>query len=412
MKILLIHQAFASHKEAGGTRHFELARHMVQKGHEFTIIASNVSYLSGRCLFNNKKLIDVQKIDGIKILRAYTCSGLHRGYFPRVISFMCFMITSIIAALKIKMKEDVDLVIGTTPPLFQAGSAWLASKIFKCPFLLEIRDLWPEFAIDMGVLKNPLLITVSRWFENFLYTHATHLMVNSPAYRDYLIGKRVPESSITLIPNGADTKMFAPDVSGEQIRERFGLKGRFIVTYAGALGAANDIDTILRTANHLKCEPDIQFLLIGDGKERLRLEAVAKEWNIHNVTFAGFYPKTDMAGILAASDTCLATLRDIPAFRTTYPNKVFDYMAAGRPIILGIDGVIRKVIEEARAGIFVPPGDDFAMAEAVYELYKNPERSVSMGMAGRSYVRKYFDRKKQAGEFLRLLTRLGNGTVS
>jgi glycosyltransferase involved in cell wall biosynthesis len=283
--------------------------------------------------------------------------------------------------------------------------------MFKCPFLLEIRDLWPEFAIDMGVLTNPVLIRISRWFENFLYRHASHLIVNSPAYRDYLIGKRVHESKITLIPNGVDTKMFAPDADGGQIRKRFGLKGRFVVTYAGALGAANDIDTILRAANHLKREPNIQFLLVGDGKERLRLEAMAKEWNIHNVTFTGFYPKTDMSSILAASDTCVATLRDIPAFRTTYPNKVFDYMAAGRPIILGIDGVIRKVIEEAEAGIFVPPGDDFAMAEAVYELYKNPERAYSMGMAGRSYVEEHFDRKKQAGEFLRLLKRLGNGTA-
>jgi glycosyltransferase involved in cell wall biosynthesis len=411
MKILLIHQAFASHKEAGGTRHFELARHLVKKGHKFTIIASNVSYLSGRHVFENKKLIDKQNIDGINILRAYTCSSLHRSYIWRVISFISFMVTSIIAALKIKVKEDIDLVIGTTPPLFQAGSALLAAKLFKCPFLLEIRDLWPEFAIDMGVLKNPFLIRISRWFENFLYRQATHMMVNSPAYRDYLTGKGIPESRITLIPNGVDTEMFDPDADGEKVRERLGLKGRFVVTYAGALGAANDIDTILRTANHLKREPNIHFLLVGDGKERSRLESLAKEWNIHNVTFAGFYPKTDMVNILAASDMCVATLRNIPAFRTTYPNKVFDYMAAGRPIILGIDGVIRKVVEESKAGFFVPPGDDLAMAEAVYELYKNPEQAGSMGMAGRSYVEEYFDRKKQAGEFLRILSKLGNGTV-
>ncbi len=409
MKILLIHQAFASHEEAGGTRHFELARHLVEKGHKFTIIASNVSYLSGKHVFENKKLIDIQNIDGIKILRAYTCSSLHRSYFWRVISFVSFMVTSIIAALKIRIEEDVDLVIGTTPPLFQAGSAWLAAKLLKCPFVLEVRDLWPEFAIDMGVLSNPLLIKNSRWFENFLYRHAAHLIVNSPAYRDYLIGKRVPESKITLIPNGVDTKMFDPNADGEKIRERFGLKGRFVVTYAGALGAANDIDTILRTANHLKRVSNIHFLVVGDGKERSRLETLAKEFNIHNVTFAGFYPKTTMVNILAASDVCVATLRDIPAFRTTYPNKVFDYMAAGRPIVLGIDGVIRKVIEEARAGIFVPPNNDLALAEAVYELYKNPEQADSMGMAGRSYVEKHFDRKKQAGEFLRLLRRLGDG---
>ncbi|MEW5804403.1 MAG: glycosyltransferase family 4 protein [bacterium] len=403
MNTLLIHQAFASPKDAGGTRHFELGRYLVGTGDRFTIIASDLSYLTGKRKVEDKKAVAKQNISGVDILRAYTYPSLHRSFSWRVVSFLSFMGTSLLAALS---EKDVDLVMGTTPPIFQAGSAWLVATLRRRPFLLEIRDLWPEFAIALGILTNPLLIKLSRWFEIFLYSQATHLLVNSPAYRDYLISKGVPESKITLIPNGVDATMFDPEAAGEHIREKYNLNGKFVVTYAGALGMANDIDTLLHAAVHLQNEPDIHFLLAGDGKERGRLEAAARKLCPSQVTFTGPFPKDEMRNVLAASNACVATLKDIPSFRTTYPNKVFDYMAAGRPIVLGIDGVIRQVVADAKAGIFVQPGDGAALADAVRNLYRNPEQAASMGMAGRLYVMEHFNRSKHAEDFARLVRRL------
>jgi glycosyltransferase involved in cell wall biosynthesis len=220
--------------------------------------------------------------------------------------------------------KDVDLVMGTTPPIFQAVSAWVVAALRRKPFLLEVRDLWPEFGISMGVLKNPLIIALSRWLENFLYKRATHILVNSPAYREYMLAKGVPEDKVTYIPYGTDVDMFNPSIDGSSIRRELKVEDKFVVLYAGALGQANDIDTLLRAAERLKKEESISFVLFGDGKERARLESEAKRMGLHNVIFAGTRPKKDMPLIVASADACLAILQDIPAFRTTYPNKVFD----------------------------------------------------------------------------------------
>lgn len=404
MKILLIHQAFVSPKEAGGTRHYEFARHCVEKEHQFTIVTSTQSYLSGKHSVGSGGLVTEENIDNVRVLRAYTYPSLHRSFFWRVIAFLSFMATSVWAGLR---AGPVDLVMGTSPPIFQAVSAWLVATLRRRPFLLEIRDLWPEFAIDMGVLANPILITLSRWLESFLYARATHLLVNSPAYRDYLIGKGIQAQKVSLIPNGVDPSMFDPDARGEEVRQELGLNGQFVATYAGALGMANDIPTILRAARRLQDQQaSIHILLVGDGKERPHLEAMAKELQLENVTFVGARPKSEMGAILAASDACLATLLDIPMFRTTYPNKVFDYMAAGKPTVLGIDGVIREVVEDAQGGIFVPPGDESKLAKTLIGLYENPEQGQAMGRSARRYVEKYFHRDSQAEQFVLLVESL------
>jgi glycosyltransferase involved in cell wall biosynthesis len=402
MHILLIHQAFVSPEEAGGTRHFELARHLVAQGHRFTVVTSNLSYLTGKRISEHSGLISEQEIEGVKVLRAYTYPSLHRNFVWRVISFLSFMFTAVGAALR---ATPVDLVMGTSPPIFQAVSAWLVALILRRPFLLEIRDLWPEFAIDIGILRNPLLIKLSRWLERFLYAQANQIIVNSPAYRGYLTNKKVPAAKISLIPNGVDPRMFNQEATGEHFRRQWKLDGKFIVTYAGALGLANDIPTILRAANHLREDRQILFLLVGDGKERSRLESLAQHLSLPNVVFMGIRPKSEMPEILAASDAGLATLKDIPMFRKTYPNKVFDYMAAGRPTILAIDGVIRDVIEAAGGGIFVPPGDDTALAEAACSLFDNRSRAHAMGVAARKYVEKNFNRHRQARQFNMLFMR-------
>jgi glycosyltransferase involved in cell wall biosynthesis len=403
MHLLLIHQAFVSPNEPGGTRHYEFASHCVAQGHRFTIVASDLNYLTGQSAVSSDRPEDEQNLGGMCVVRAHTFPSLHRSFFWRVVSFLSFMLSSVKVGLS---AGPVDLVMGTSPPIFQAVSAWFVSVIRRCPFLLEIRDLWPAFAIDIGVLTNPLLVFLSRWLERFLYRQASHILVNSPAYRDYLTSKGLPYSKITLIPNGVDPDMFSPKARGETIRKKLKADDHFLVTYAGALGMANDIPTILEAANRLRSQSNVHFLLVGDGKERSNLEALAHQMQLSNVTFTGSFRKEQMPEILAASDACIAILKDIPMFRTTYPNKVFDYMAAGRPTILAIDGVIRQVIEAAEGGIFVPPGDGAALARAVQRLHSNRFEATKMGSSARSYVVEHFDRSRQAQEFVRLIQRM------
>jgi lipopolysaccharide/colanic/teichoic acid biosynthesis glycosyltransferase len=295
--------------------------------------------------------------------------------------------------------------MGTSPPIFQAFAAWLVAFLRRRPFLLEVRDLWPEFAIDMGVLKNPLLIWLSRGMECFLYARSTHILANSPAYREYLVRRHVAPLKISLISNGVDPAMFNPESTGERVRQKWGLEGKFVVSYAGAIGMANDIATVIRAADRLRESSDIVLLIAGDGKERPNLEADTKQRGLKNIFFTGTLSKTEVAEVMAASDACIAILKDIPMFRTTYPNKVFDYMAAGRPTLLAIDGVIRKVVEESGAGLFVPPGDDAALARGILNLADIRPEARAMGLRGREFVTKHFNRDQQAAEFVSLVER-------
>ncbi len=403
MRILLINQSFVSPDEPGHTRHFEMAQFLRGRGHELVIVASDLNYQTGQRTVKRKGIYSEQRIDGVRVLRSYIYPSLHRSYFWRIISFFSFMFSSIWTALLVR---DVDLVMGTTPPIFQAVSAWTVALIKRKPFLLEVRDLWPEFGVGMGVLTNPIIVGLARWLENFLYARATHILINSPAYKKYMVDKGVPEKKITFIPYGTDVEMFNPNVDGALIRKQLGLDDKFAVVYAGALGQANDIYTVLRAAERLRQEPRIRFVLFGDGKERSRIEHESQNRQLQNVIFAGVHPKKEMPFVLASSDVCLAILQNIAMFRTTYPNKVFDYMAAGRATVLVIDGVIRDVIETSNGGVFVQPGDDEQLANTVLELSKDPQRVRQMGINAREYLVKYLDRRDRLEETLRFLQSL------
>jgi glycosyltransferase involved in cell wall biosynthesis len=404
LKVLLIHQAFVAGGEAGGTRHFELGQHLAEQGDHMTVIASQINYLSGKPLNPEKGgLFYAEQVGPIAVLRAYM-PPLHASFVRRVISFLVFMATAILTGLR---AGPADVVMGTTPPIFQALSAWILARLRRKPFLLEVRDLWPAFAIDMGVLKNKTLIGLSRWLEGFIYGRADHFLVNSPAYRDYLIEKGVDPKKITFIANGVQPDMFNPADRGEEIRARFGLAGKFVVLYAGAHGMANDLGTLLKAADVCRDVPDIHFFFVGDGKERANLEQQAAAMALPNVTFAGALPKAQMGAVMAAADVCTAILMNIPMFTTTYPNKVFDYMAAGRPTLLAIDGVIRQVITECQGGLFVPPGDAAQMAQAVRALHADRALCQQMGQNARAHVVKHFNRADQAESFRALLHQLG-----
>ena len=394
MHILLIHQACPSGQEAGGTRHYELARYLVQQDHRVTIITSTATYMTGQVIPSARgRWMVREQLDGIEVWRTWTCAVLRRSFLARVLSFLSFMVSSFVGALRVR---GVDILWGTMPPIFQAVTAYLVARLKRVPFVFEVRDLWPDFAIETGVLRNPLLIWASRRLERFLYHHADHLIVNSPGFIPHLRCCGVPEEKIDLVPNGVEVSMFNPADTGETTRQELGLEDKFIALYAGAHGLANDLGTILLAAKRLESHPDIVFVLVGDGKERPNLIRRAEELGLSNVRFILAQPKVRIPAFLAAADVCIAILKAIPMFATTYPNKVFDYMAAGRPTVLAIDGVIREVIEAADGGTFVRPGDPKALAEVVLAYHRNPSLRHRHGRNARRYVQTYFDRGQHA----------------
>jgi glycosyltransferase involved in cell wall biosynthesis len=397
MHILLIHQAFVAIDEPGGTRHHEFARFLASRGNRVTVIASPVSYLTGSASRSLNSESGEQ--DGkITILRAYTYQALHKSFVHRVFAFFSFMFSSFIIGLRVK---NVDLVWGSSPPIFQGWTAWMLARLKRVPFLFEVRDLWPEFAIAVGVLKNPALIKMSLWLEKFLYQHADKVMVNSPSYVTHV--KSRGARSVEIIPNGADPEMFDPLDQGDDFRRKHQLEDSYVVLYAGAHGISNDLTVVLETAKLLKDKPEIRVVFLGDGKEKENLQEQAALMDLTNVLFLPPVPKQEMASALAGADACIAILKPLEAYKTTYPNKVFDYMAAGRPVVLAIDGAIRSVVDKAGCGIFCKPGDSISMADAITTLAENRDRGRAMGLAGRRYLEEHFSRAAIAESLLKLL---------
>ncbi|MEW6092506.1 MAG: glycosyltransferase family 4 protein, partial [Chloroflexota bacterium] len=333
----------------------------------------------------------------VTILRAYNYRALHKSFIHRSLFFISFMVSSFWAGLGVK---NVDVVWGTSPPIFQGVTAWALARLKRAKFLFEVRDLWPQFAIAVGVLKNPLLIRLSLWLERFLYRRADRVIVNSPGYLNHVSERGAKR--MDLVPNGADPEMFDPSATGAAFRTRHRLTDKFVLLYAGAHGLSNDLGVVLEAAQLLAgSNPEVQIVFLGDGKEKARLQEQAA--GLANVLFLPPIPKTEMAEALAGADACIAILKPIEEYKTPYPNKVFDYMAAGRPVVLAIDGVIRQVVEAAGCGIFTQPGDPSALAQAVRSLAADREKSRRMGLAGRKYLEEHFSREEIAQKLAAVL---------
>ncbi|HLE81695.1 MAG TPA: glycosyltransferase family 4 protein, partial [Dehalococcoidia bacterium] len=366
MHILLIHQVFVRPQDPGGTRHYEFAQQLVRRGHRVTVLAGTRSYLTGGMLGTERR----QTLEpGLDVIRSWVYGGDGRGALGRMLAFASFVASAFLDGLRI---PAVSLIWGTSPPLSQAWTAWALARLKRVPWLLEVRDLWPAFAVQVGVLRNRALIGLARGLERFLYRRADRIVLNSPGFISHLVDSGAEASKLAFVPNGVDTQLFDPGAQGGELRRLEGLEHKFIALYAGAHGLANDLWQLLAAAELLREDPRIAFVLVGDGREKVALQAKGRALGLSNVVFLPAIEKARIPALLADADCGLVVLKPIPLFTTTYPNKMFDYMAAAKPVVLAIDGVARRLVEEADAGVCVPPGDSPALAAALQLLAGDP----------------------------------------
>jgi glycosyltransferase involved in cell wall biosynthesis len=405
MHILVVHQYFLGKRDAGGSRWNQFAKYWSQAGHKITVLAGTVHYATGekRPEYKGKFLVREQEGENVEVLRCYVSESYNKSFVGRFWAYLSFAISSIWAGLFHTGKCDV--IICTSPPLTVGLTGWILSKLKRVPMVFEVRDLWPESAIDTGILTNKWLIKLSYWLEKKSYKSANWINVLTPAFEKTLIEKKnIKSERISMIPNGADIDIFKPGERNNWVRKKFNLGDKFVVTYVGAHGVANHLVQVLESASILKEHTDIVLMLVGDGMQKSMLRQKATQWQLDNIVFADSVPKDVIVDYIVASDVCTAVLKKVDTFKTVYPNKVFDYMSAARPVIIGIDGIARKLIEDADAGIYTEPENANEFAETVLELKNNPQLCKEFGQNGLYFVKHNFDRKVLAGKYLDILT--------
>lgn len=403
MRILLIHQYFLSADDAGGSRWNQMAKFWAAQGHEITVLAGTVHYATGlKAKEYRGKLVVTERVGpGIKVKRCHVSSRYNKSFMGRLWAYFSFTLTSLLAGI---VERRPDVLICTSPPLTVGLTGAILRVLWRRPMVFEVRDLWPETAIETGVLKNPLLIKLSFWLERLSYRHANWINVLTPAFKESLVQtKGIDPERISVITNAADLDTFQPGAKDNRVRRQFNLGDKFVVTYVGAHGVANHLIQLLEAARILQEWSQVHFLLIGDGMQKPMLKKKAAEWGLANVTFVDSVPKHEIVDYVAASDVCTAVLKRLDVFKTVYPNKVFDYMSAARPVILAIDGVARELVEKAGAGVFVPPEDPVAFAQAVRELKDNPAACEEFGRSGLGYVQEHFSRERLAARYMDIL---------
>ena len=399
MHILYIHQYFATPKGSTGTRSYEFARRWVKAGHKVTLITANCD-ISG--LEIGKGVIQKQTIEGIDVIIAGIKYSNKHSFIHRIASFLCFILFSIYAGLKVK---NVDVIYATSTPLTVGIPAIALKWLKRIPFVFEVRDQWPAVPIGMGIIRNKILIKILLWLEKTIYKQSAAIVALSPGMADGVkeslknINKKVE-----IVPNCSDTDRFHSKVDGNLIRKKYGWENKFILLHFGAMGKANGLDFLIDTASMLKEQEDIHFVIIGDGSEKDRLVKRKNSLNLNNIEFLGSISKNLLPQYVAACNVSTVIFADYNILEHNSANKFFDSLAAGKPVLLNYSGWQRDVLENANAGfgctLYVL--DEFV--EKVNFLSNNKNTIKRMGENARQLAKSQFNRDILAEKVLCCIT--------
>jgi glycosyltransferase involved in cell wall biosynthesis len=302
-----------------------------------------------------------------------------------------------------------DVVIGTSPQLLVGLSGLCIARAKRVPFVFEVRDLWPESlaAVGMGN-ENSVLHRLLAKVAGFLYRNSDHIVVVTQAFEKYLVERwNVPRKKISVVENGVETNLFAPSNESDSLKLQLNAEGKFIVCYIGTMGMAHGLETMVEAADRLRqSAPDVLFLLVGEGADKERIVALAKTRGLDNLQFVDQQPREKIPAYISASDACLVLLRKTDLFKTVIPTKMLEFMSCARPVILGVDGQAREIMDRAQAGIFIEPGNVGALMEAVERLRANPQLRADLGSNGRRHIVDYFSREQTAATYVTVLDQI------
>lgn len=411
MRILFITPYFPPEIGAPQTRIYEQALRLQSKGHTVSVLTTFPNYPSGVVPKEWKGLLFWKGSDrGVGVYRFWTYATPNSGFFRRILSQLSFSLLACIAALRL---PPADVIIVESPPLFNGIAAMIVSWLKRAPYLFHVSDLWPETAIQLGILKNPILIWLSRRIELLSYRRAVLVLAVTEGIRES-IAADVGPAKVVRLPNAVDTDFFRPGIDDVDLRKSLGLSmKKFLVLYAGTLGLGQQLDAALESAAVFQNEEsNVHFVFAGDGAEKERLRRKAIELKLSNVSFAAPYSKACMPQLLNAADCVLVSLRDVPIFRAALPTKLFEAMACARPVVLAATGEAEAVVRESASGLCARPGDPQSIHDAIHKLQLRPDEAQAMGRRGREYMLAHFSRERRVEQLLTLLRRFVPQAVS
>jgi glycosyltransferase involved in cell wall biosynthesis len=402
MRILFLTHYFPPEVNAPATRTFEHCREWVEAGHEVHVVTCVPSHPAGVAFGGYRsRWYQYESIAGIHTHRVWTHLAANRGVIRRTLNYLSFVPTALFRSLRL---PPPDVVVGTSPQFFCAVAAWMVARLRATPWIFELRDLWPASIAALGVVRSSPALRLLERLELMLYRDAAAVVCVTRTFAEHLAARGIDRRKLHYVPNGIFPEAWRTN-DREQARARLGIADSdVLVSYVGTVGMAHGLDTILDAAERLRAEaPAVRFLVAGDGAELATLRQSAARRRLDRVTFTGLLAHERIAGLLAASDVMLVTLKDAPVFRTVLPSKMFEAMAARRPIVLAVDGEARDTLERAGAGVFVPPGDAAALAAAIARLATQPATGAAMGASGAAFVEREFSRRAWAARYLALV---------
>lgn len=399
MRVLYLHQFFATREsDLGLIRSYEFSRRWVEQGNEVVVITS-----SSRLPHSFDEHVFARGVvDGIDVRSVRVGYANRMSYARRIVSFLLFTAGATVMALR---APKPDVVLATSTPLTVGIPALIAAKLRGVPLVFEVRDLWPEAAIQMGALRRGgMLARAAKWLERTLYHASSRVVGLSPGMVQGILDEGTPAERVSMIPNASDLDLFHPGERDERLVETYGLSDRFVVGYAGAIGPSNAVEDQVPEAARILAERgriDIVFLIAGDGRSlpvlRERTESLA------NVILTGSAPKREIPSITRTADVLMTLFADVPILATNSPNKFFDALASGRPVIVNSPGWTRELVEENQCGAYVPPGDGAALADVIERMADDPESRQRMGRNARALAEQRFGRDDLAQQMLDVL---------
>jgi colanic acid biosynthesis glycosyl transferase WcaI len=398
--VLFVTYYYPPEKGAAMVRISETAKRLVKLGHQVTVLTTLPNYPTGVVPPEYRgHMLQEEIIDGVRVVRVWNYINANTTFLRRIIPHLSFAFLAPLLGGRAVGRPDVIIV--QSPPLFTGIAGRLLSWWKRRPFVFWVSDLWPETPIQLGILRNALMIRFSRWLEWSTYKRASIVWVVAEGVRDDLIQRGYPSERIFLGINGVDITRFHPlPQTSAQARADLGWDDRFTVLYAGTCGVVHGLITVLEAAERMSNRTDIQFIFIGDGAERNYLIEQARKLNLKNVTFLDAQPHKQMPLVYAAADICLVPARKAQVLKGLLPAKMFEIMASGRPFLLGVDGEARRIAEqEAHAALFVEPQNPDALVAGILQLFEHPELAEILGKQGRAYAEARFDRDQLVAAF-------------